>query len=219
MLRDVLSDTRLLFVRHGQSMGNLKRCFIGQGYAPLTELGHEQAEATARLLDEYRIDAIYSSDLMRAEQTAMHTAIRQGLSINTDSGLREILAGKWEGMTYSDIEREYPSLYKIWMTDTGSAQLPDGESVADLRLRADTKIREIVECNRGKTVAIFTHATPIRAMRSVWQGDDLSMIRTYGWVSNASLTEVIYKADGNTRILRFGYDDHLEGLITKPTGI
>ena len=213
------SSTRLILVRHGQSVGNLTRRFIGHGYAPLTELGHRQAEASAVFLDRYKIDAIYSSDLMRAYQTAEHTAKRQGCEIKTDPQLREIFAGEWESMSYDEIAEKYPALYQTWMTDTGNARLPGGESVGELRERARAALEGIALKNTGKTVAIFTHATPIRALRSVWQGDELDKIKEYGWVSNASITEVIYQKDAPPTVVMFGYDTHLTDIITRPSGI
>ena len=211
--------TKVILVRHGQSLGNLTRCFIGHGYAPLTELGHEQAEKSAVFLDKYPIDAIYSSDLMRACQTAEHTAKRHGLEIIKDSGLREIFAGNWENMYYDEIKEKYPELYHSWIYDPGYVTLPEGESVVQMRDRVNCCINRIVEKNRGKCIAVFSHATPIRVMQSVWLGEDIEMIKNYGWVSNASVTEVNYHADGHTDTILFGYDEHLSDIITRPSGI
>ena len=217
---NILSNTtKIILVRHGQSLGNLTRCFVGQGYAPLTELGHRQAQATAEFLDRYKIDVIYSSDLIRTYQTAEHTAERQKLDIIKDEGLREIFAGKWEGMPYDEISKVYPDIYNTWMTDTGNAALPGGEQVADMRDRVNSCIDKIVEQNRGGTVAVFTHATPIRVMRSVWQHEPVTRINAYGWVSNASVSEVDYHRDGSTDIIKFGYDEHLSDMLTLPNGI
>lgn len=211
--------TKIILVRHGQSLGNLTRRFIGHGYAPLTELGHAQAEASARFLDGYKIDVIYSSDLMRAKETAEHTAKRRSLPITTNEGLREIFAGDWEGMSYDDIAATYPELFETWMKDTGRAALPHGESVAEMRKRVSNCIDEIAERHKGKCIAIFTHATPIRVMRSHWQGDPIERIIDYGWVANASVTETDYYPDKTMKIIKFGYDEHLTDMLTRPTGI
>ncbi len=211
--------TKIILVRHGQSLGNFTRRFIGHGYAPLTELGHMQAEASAKFLDSYNIDKIYSSDLIRACETAEHTAKRRGLDITQDSGLREIFAGKWEGMSYDEIAKAYPQLYDIWMHDTGKAALPDGESVVGMRKRVHGTISKIALENQGKTVAIFTHATPIRVIRSAWEKSPIETIMNYGWVANASVTEADISPDGSANIIKFGYDEHLKDMLTKPSGI
>ncbi len=214
-----MTDTKIILVRHGQSVGNLTRCFIGHGYAPLTELGHRQAEASAVFLDRYDIDRSYSSDLMRACETAEHTAKRRGLEITKHEGLREIFAGKWEGMKYDDIASTYPELYETWMKDTGHAALPEGESVIGMRERVYRTISEIAEQNSGKTVAIFTHATPIRVIRSAWEKSSIEDIMNYGWVANASVSEADISPDGSVKIIKFGYDTHLSDMLTKPSGI
>lgn len=211
--------TKIILIRHGQSLGNLTRRFIGHGYAPLTELGHAQAEASAVFLDAYNIDFIYSSDLMRAKETAQHTASRRSLPITESEGLREIFAGDWEGMAYDDIAARYPELYRTWMKDTGRAALPGGESVLEMRERVSSCIGEIAKKHAGKCIAVFTHATPIRVMRSYWQGDPVEKIIDYGWVANASVTEVDYCPDGSMKIVRFGEDGHLSDMLTKPAGI
>ena len=77
------SMTTLIVVRHGQSVSNLQKRFTGQHETDLTELGHLQAENTARFLDDCHIDKIYASDLSRAMETARHTAERKGLLIPT----------------------------------------------------------------------------------------------------------------------------------------
>ncbi len=214
-----MQNTKIILVRHGQSLGNLTRRFIGHGYAPLTELGHKQAEASALFLDRYNIDRIYSSDLTRARETAEHTSARRGLDITLDSGLREIFAGKWEGMAYDEIAAAYPELYDTWMHDTGNAALPDGESVLGMRERVSAAISHIAAENEGKTVAIFTHATPIRVMRSAWENSPIEGIMNYGWVANASVTEADVGCDGKVSIIKFGYDAHLCDMLTKPSGI
>ena len=81
--------TRLIVVRHAQSEGNLGKFFTGQVNVNLTPTGHIQAERTAKLLDEYPIDLILSSPLVRVQQTALHTAERRGMGITLNPGLLE----------------------------------------------------------------------------------------------------------------------------------
>src|SRR5881227_399124 len=84
-----METTRILLVRHGQSQGNAERRFGGHSPTPLSELGFRQAEAAARALAVENVNAIYSSDLLRAAQTAEATARATGLEINRTSALRE----------------------------------------------------------------------------------------------------------------------------------
>ena len=130
--------TKFIVVRHGQSEGNAKGEFHGQYNSDLTELGHRQAECTAEYVDRYTIDAIYSSDIRRAYSTAKHTADRRGMPVITDTGLREIFAGDWEQMKFSDIEEKYPEERRIWY-----------ESVAEMAARVNAAFERIAAENDG----------------------------------------------------------------------
>lgn len=93
--------TTVLLIRHGQSVTNVTQVFTGHYDVPLSPLGQEQARRTAAYLQKnFRIDAIYASDLMRAMQTAQPTAAAFGLPICPEPDLREICAGRWERMPF-----------------------------------------------------------------------------------------------------------------------
>ena len=90
--------TTLIMVRHGLSTGNLEGVYCGQLDYPLAEKGFAQAALTGKYLKKnYHIDHIYSSDLLRAMQTAEPTARAFGLEIIPESDLREIGVGEWQG--------------------------------------------------------------------------------------------------------------------------
>ena len=92
-----MKKTTILLVRHGESMGNVLKLFTGHSGYPLSDLGHTQAARTAEYIHaNYQVDAVYSSDLPRAFQTAEHIAKAFKLPVITHAGLREIYAGDWE---------------------------------------------------------------------------------------------------------------------------
>ena len=93
----------LIIVRHGNSVGNFKRIFIGQTDWGLSELGEEQVKRTTEYLKQFKIDKIYSSDLCRAYDTVLPTAEHLGLEIHKMEGLREIYAGEWEQKPFTEI--------------------------------------------------------------------------------------------------------------------
>jgi len=200
--------TTLIVVRHGQSVSNLEKRFTGQGETPLTDLGHEQAEATARFLDAYRIDRIYASDLSRAMETARHTATRQGVEIIPSKGFREIDAGLWETREYGFLKVSYPESYEKWLTDIGRARPDGGESVAELAARVYAEIDRVLAENRGKTVAVFTHATPVRTLGCRWLGIPVEDAVRVPFCTNASVSIVEYEDDGSFRLIEYGYDEH-----------
>ena len=106
--------TRMVFVRHGQSMANISGVFAGQTDVPLSPLGRKQAEELNDfLLEHYTIDAVYSSDLSRAYETVLPTAGTLGLPIEKDVSLREIDGGLWEGLYIEEIAPTYPKEYTL----------------------------------------------------------------------------------------------------------
>ena len=124
---------RLLFVRHGQSLGNLTGRFLGITDLDLSPLGAVQARRTADYLKDEKIDVIYASDLIRACHTAQPLSEIKGLPIIKDKRLEEINAGLWENRTFDDLEKEFPESYEgVWLHDIGNSKADGGESVAHL---------------------------------------------------------------------------------------
>ena len=212
-----MKKCRFLFVRHGESEGNLNNIFLGHTDLELTPLGHRQASLTARYLDSMPIDAIYSSDLKRAWQTAEHIADRRGLSIIADTAFREIYAGKWEGMKYDEISEMYPEDFRKWRNELGFAVCTGGESVKEVLERVEAEVFRLADMYDGMTVCIATHATPIRVMRAVSLGLGLAGVSSKG-PANASVT-VIDMCGGKPEMVTDGYSGHLCGMITIPKNV
>ena len=208
--------TKIIMIRHGQSQANAESRFAGHSDFDLTDLGRQQAKCAADYLRKCGIvpDVIYSSDLKRAHNTALPIAEEFGLPINDTEGLREIFAGDWEGRLFDEIKEEYPDLFGCWFGDNGNCRCPNGESVAELGQRVFECLAEIGEENRDLTVAVATHATPIRALQAITTYGSVSEIKKVPWVSNASVSTVIYDK-GTFTFEESGYDKHLIGLTTE----
>ena len=206
--------TTLLIVRHGESTANGKGFFAGHIDIPLSERGREQAEATAKYINEYySVDKIYSSDLKRAFYTAFPLSEKLGKVVNTDKNLREIFAGKWQGKTFDELQRDYFETYGVWLNDIGNAQPNDGESTKELSERICNYIDKIARDNDGKTVVIVTHATPIRALLCKILTGDVREMKNISWVSNSSLTKIEYD-NGNYKVIEVGTDSYLDKMKT-----
>lgn len=206
--------TRIYFVRHGESESNLIHQFAGSLDKPLTDKGRSQADATAKFLSNVPFSAIYTSDLARAYDTGKRIANTHGVPLIADERLREIFAGEWEGKNYSDLEREYPESYGVWLSQIGLTQCPSGESVATLQARVNECVDEIVRKHPGETICIATHATPIRVMECIWSGTPLSLMHHIPWVGNASVTMVEYDEDTRGKVLQRDLTNHLGDLKT-----
>ena len=206
--------TKLLIIRHGQSVSNIQGVFTGHLDLELTDLGHQQAALTGEfILENYKVDAVYASDLCRAADTGRAVAEPLGLPLLTDRRLREIYAGSWEGRSFNDLSQTAPS-YMVFRNDIGTCQTDGGESVAQLSQRVLEAFYEIADRNEGKTVVITTHATPIRALMTHAQGKTLAEMKNIPWVTNASVTEVIYE-NGKFYLGKVCQDAHLGSIVSR----
>ena len=210
--------TELIIIRHGQSDGNRTACFTGQTDVPLTELGRKQAQLTADHLKTTHIDAIFSSDLTRAMQTAKPIAEGHGLKITPCPELREIWAGQWEGLPLAELGNLFPEDFGRWKEDLAHCRCTGGESIAELAERVYAFCRKIADSNEGRTVCIVSHATPIRTLRCTLTGTPLTEINSFPWVTNASITVARKDDTGVFSLPVISYDKHMQGLVTALPG-
>lgn len=205
--------TRLLLIRHGESEANRNCQFAGHIDPDLMDKGLVQAECTANFIAEnFKVDAIYASDLKRAYKTAKVLGDKLGIEVIKTRGMREISGGEWEGIKWDDLIANYPVEYGIWMNDIGNSACPGGETMREFSERIMTELERIAKENDGKTVAIGTHATPIRVIQGIIERGDVSKISDVPWASNASVTVVEY--DGEFKLIAASLDKHLGELIT-----
>lgn len=190
--------TKILLVRHGESLGNAEHRFLGHTDLDLSERGYAQAERTAEFLRREAVDVIYASPLIRAYNTAVPHARIRGMEIIKSDELKEINAGEWENKLVSELIEEYGETFTVeWRQRFGSfAHLECGESVAALGSRIYSEIERIAKENVGKTVLIATHAA---AIRSFWgklcgmTADELSSACTFPY--NASVSVVYFDGE------------------------
>ena len=206
-----------IIVRHGFSQFNQERKFTGQMDIPLTAAGLEQALQTAEyVLKTYSIDAVYSSDLCRAVDTAKPIAEALGLPIRTSKSLREMNLGVWQGMGFDEVKEKFPEKYAIHRENVGESRPTGGENYAELTERALNELHRIALENDGKTVLIATHGGLVRALRCAWLSIPLSEMKNVSHVTNASVTVAEYDAATRTAKLPIiGYDNHLGNKATE----
>lgn len=152
--------TRLLLIRHGETDYNLNRRYCGFSNPPLNVSGVAQAKSLARQLKGFDITTVYSSDLLRAAQTA--EILFSGHQIKTMPDFREFNFGVFEGLNYAEITEKYPELYHNWLVNPLNVSIPKGEKFADFRNRVDSVLSLLISLNRNKVIALVTHSGPIR---------------------------------------------------------
>lgn len=201
--------TKLILVRHGESEANCQKRFAGHFNAKLQDRGLEQAKITAQyIVNHYQVDAVYASDLIRAYETGKCVSDLLELPIIADRNLREIHAGEWEGIFFDDLEKLYAEDFGRWQRDIGNSRCTGGESVKQLGERIMGVLTRIAQENPDRTVVIATHATPIRVMQCLISRQSLDEMKDIPWVSNASLTEILYE-NGTWSLGRVGLDEYL----------
>ena len=206
------NKTEIIIVRHGESLANATRVLIGQTDLDLTERGREQAAATAEFLRDVHIDAIYSSDLCRAYNTARPHAELRGLEIITDRGLRETHTGRWENTPYEVLEKTEGEHFEYWRTNFGEMLFPGGESTYGSGIRFYETVLRIAQANLGRRILIATHAGVIRAFWGILHGlTPVEMNTAHPYPTNASCSYVTY--DGERLIPeKYSVNSHLESI-------
>jgi len=159
--------TTILLARHGESDWNRAGRWQGHADRPLTDLGREQARALAARLAEIDLDAIYSSDLERARNTAELVAATKGLAVTAVPELREVDVGSWSGLTRAEAEQRFPDEFARWLA--GREGWTDGETYEQLGDRIVRALRRIGDdhpaagCSWSRTAARFALSTPRRS--------------------------------------------------------
>lgn len=203
--------TKFIIVRHGQSMANVEKIYAAHINTPLSKLGRTQAELVGEYLKDTPIDAIYSSSLQRAIDTAAPTAESHGLEIIGRDELREIFGGEWEGKKFDDLIKEYPEEYGVWLNDVGKSRATGGESMAEVSARMNGEIDRIAALHPNQTVLIASHAAAIRTVCARALGIPVERLREVDWVRNASISTFLYE-DGKLMVERLNDTAHLKGL-------
>lgn len=161
--------TTLLLVRHGETDWNREGRWQGHSDTRLNELGREQAARLAGELDG--IDAIYSSDLARARETADVVGRRLGLDVRVDQRLRERSFGAWEGKTGAEIEAEFRDAHDRWRAGEGLGA-DNAEPFADFAARVQSFLEEVLVRHPEETVLVVAHGGSIRVIHALAGGLD-----------------------------------------------
>ena len=190
--------------RHGQTIWNAESRFQGQTDIPLDETGEAQAEHAARRLATLRPDAIISSDLIRASNTAAPLARLTGLTVRLDKDLRERSGGSWEGLTDKEIATRYPAERATW-------DPPDGESTTAVADRVGVVLRRIADGLGDDSLAVVvSHGAALRLGMARLLGLSEEVFGVLGPLSNCSWS-VVGLRNNRWRLL-----EHNAGTLPEP---
>lgn len=212
-------STEVILIRHGQSTANASGVWQGQLDFPLSELGREQARHAGGALARERIDAVYSSPLSRARQTAEIVSCKaRGLAeVETLEGFSERRGGLLEGTTPEQRETEMPELMEKFLAlpDEDRWRLVGAETNGEVLQRFEDALSTILSRHgAGEKVVVVSHGGAMRAfLRSRLGPEVLPDARR---APNASITRLLLEPDGEPRLLELASASHLPTEMEEP---
>jgi broad specificity phosphatase PhoE len=191
--------TTVYLARHGESDWNASNRFQGHTDRPLTDRGREQAAALAASFADTTLEAVYSSPLERAFETARIVAAAKKLEAIPVADLREVDVGGWAGLARDEVEARFPDAFRRWLE--GGDGWEDGETYEQMGTRVLDAIARLAESHPAGSILVVSHGGPIRAVHARAAGMDVNAYRRTRRVEpNAGLSAVAVE-DGNiTRI-------------------
>lgn len=212
-------DTRFCFVRHGETPWNAERRIQGHTDVGLDDEGLHQAELAGRWLaaEPRRPSVLYSSDLLRARQTAERLAAALDLPVQLAPELRERRYGVFEGLTYDEARQRFPEDYAAFERRRPNYAFPQGgESLGALFVRVTGRIEAMRAAHPGQTVVVVTHGGVLDVINRFVRGNALETPRDF-LIPNTGLNWIVAAADGwriaswaDTRHLDHGALDELD---------
>ncbi|MEU1482613.1 bifunctional RNase H/acid phosphatase [Streptomyces sp. NPDC005752] len=208
---DLGTPATFVLLRHGETALTPEKRFSGSGGSDpeLSETGRHQAACAAEAFAARgAVQDIVSSPLRRCRQTAEAVALRLGLEVRIEDGLRETDFGAWEGLTFAEVrERHGPDL-TTWLASPDAAPTGGGESFAEVAERVSATRDRLIARYAGRTVLLVTHVTPIKTLvRLALGAPPESLFRME--LSPASVSTVAYYADGNPSLRLLNDTSHL----------
>lgn len=206
--------TTILLARHGECRGNVEGLFRGRVDFPLNERGLRQAAELGSALRPYSPEAVMTSPLLRAKDTARAIAGACSIRVEEDEGFNNISLGIWEGQPKTEIAERYPGQWKIWLENPERLAVEGAESLDDVLTRSMAALDRGVAKYRGKTFAAVTHRTVIKPLLA----GCLGIASPYFWkvhMDTGSYSILVHDDLHGYSLFSLNRTDHLSGFITE----
>lgn len=205
--------TTLYLIRHGETHWNAEGRIQGHKDSLLNSGGLAQAKRLADRLVSVRLDAVYTSDLLRAAETARLIASPHHLSPILDPRLREASLGEWEGLTIPEVAMRWPDAFAAWRLDSVHHRPPGGESLQGVQSRVADAMHDIVTRHPDAQIAVIGHGGSVKAVVTLALAADLTAFRHLR-IDNCSLSVITYT---NGRYAVAGLNDicHLHASLAQ----
>ena len=187
--------TRLIAVRHGETAWNVDTRIQGQLDVGLNATGLWQAQRVGQALAHEDIGAIYASDLSRAWQTAQEIARPHGLTVQPEPGLRERAFGRFEGLSFAEIEATLPDQARRWRERDPEFEPEGGESLLVFRERVTRVASKLAARHPGQLVALVAHGGVMDVLYRAATRQELQAPRTWQ-LGNAAINRMLWTPEG-----------------------
>jgi broad specificity phosphatase PhoE len=201
--------TKLILVRHGETAWNVEKIFRGRTDVNLDEVGIKQAGLLGKYLSNWELEAIYSSPLKRALDTANTIARYQKVSVQIAEGLIDFDYGEWQSLPEQEVKRLYPALLDEWHNNPHKVRMPGGESLEDVRRRATEVVNDVLSKYQD-SVLLVSHRVVIKVLICSLLGLDNS----HFWNINQDIggITIFNYVDGRFVLTRHNDTSHLREL-------
>lgn len=207
-----MSTTKLCLIRHGETTWNAERRLQGHTDIPLNNKGIQQARQMAQAIKNTKLsfDALYTSDLKRAADTANAIVELFGVEARVDSALRERHFGALQGLTIQEAPLLQPTIWQAHIARDLEHELDGGESIHQFALRVQTVLDKIHEQHTGQTILLVSHGGTLDMVYRIASKQALSTERVAS-VPNASLNWITHQEGEGWSVERWADTRHLEG--------
>lgn len=203
-----MQATRLIAIRHGETAWNVDTRLQGHLDIALNLKGVWQAAQVAQALAGEPVNAVYSSDLLRAWQTANAIAHATDAPLIAQTGLRERGFGSFEGQTYAEISAQWPDQSELWRKRVPDWAPPGGESLVAMRDRVATTVNTLANQHMGGQIVLVAHGGVMDILYRLATGQELQAPRSWH-LGNAAINRLLWTPDGVT-LVGWGDTSHLE---------
>lgn len=198
--------TYIYLIRHCEAMGNHKRLFQGSTDCDISEIGAVQLKYLKERFMDLKLDAVYSSPLLRAQKTAEAVSYGKGLEIITRKNLAELHGGVVEGKPFQEAFNAIPGLADAWNNHPQDFAPEGGEAMRDAYVRIYDEIMALVHANRDKTIAAATHGGVLRCLTCRILYNDITRLKDVPWHENTAVT--LLKIDDSDKISVEFFNDY-----------
>lgn len=200
---------RIIAIRHGETAWNALGRIQGHTDIGLNDNGHAQAQQVAQALGGEALDAIYSSDLQRAWQTAQAIAAVTAAPLHAEPGLRERCFGSFEGSSFAQIAQQQPQAAELWRKRDVQFAPPDGgESLLQLQERIAAAVQRVAAAHIGGHIALVAHGGVLDMLYRLATRQHLQAPRTWQ-LPNAAINRLLWTPESGLTLVGWGDVQHL----------